>query len=119
MTTNHRYNEMKYRILKLLFNAGKHLSPEEIAKELGAELKTIKSHLTRLHKFSYIWRRIEERANKKNNFCYRYLKPAGLKTFFQLDERVKIRTITGIFVPLNLSKPIPEQALLKYHEAIM
>lgn len=109
---------MKYRILKLLFNARKHLSPKEIAEELRANLKTIKSHLTRLHKHSYIWRRTEERANKKNNFCYRYLKPEGLNIFFQLDERVKIRTITGIFVPLNLSKSIPEQAMFKYHEAL-
>ena len=109
---------MKYRILKLLFNPRRHLSPEEIAEELGAKLKTIKSHLTRLHKFSYIWRRIEERATKKNNFCYRFLKPEGLKIFFQLDERVKIRTITGIFVPLNLGKPLPEQAMLKYQEAL-
>ena len=109
---------MKYSILKLLFNARRYLSPREIAEELEANLKTIKSHLTRLHKFSYIWRRIEERANKKNNFCYRYLKPEGLKVFFQLDERVKIRTITGIFVPLNLSKPTPEQAMFKYQEAL-
>jgi hypothetical protein len=125
--SNHKFNEMKYRILNLLFYATEYLSPKDIAEKLGANLKTTKNHLSRLsrmyhrhkksdlrHSFGYIWRKKEWRKGRRNKYCYRFLKPDGLKIFYRLDERVKIRRITGIFVPLNLNKPIPYEARMRY-----
>jgi hypothetical protein len=68
--------------------------------------------------YPIIWCINETREGKRNQFCYRFLKPRGLTTFFKMDERVKIRTATGILVTLNLKKPIPIEAWTKYHEAI-
>lgn len=108
--SKHHYNEMKYKILKTLFFSHKYFTPEEIANTVGVSVHAVRQRLTNLNKWGYIWRRQEFRKNG-NDYCYRYLKPKGFITFIELDKRVKLREETGIFIPLNLKKPIPEEAM--------
>ena len=107
------YNEVKYRILKTLFYARKYLTPTEIAQQAGTSLHAVTENLSTMFKWGYIWRRQEYR-NRRNEFCYKYLKPKGINVYFKLNERVTMREITGIFIPLNLKKPIPAEANRAY-----
>ena len=108
------YNEVKYLILKTLFYSKRYLTPTEISQNAGDSLHATTDRLTEMFKWGYIWRRQEYRDKNRNEFCYKFLKPKGINIFYRLDERVKIRETTGIFVSLNLKKPIPPKALILY-----
>lgn len=108
--TIHRHNEAKYLILKTLFTAHRYLSPKEITQKTGIPLNVATERLRRYTKQGYIWRREEFRANRKNQYCYGFLKPMGIRVFALLDDRVKLQEETGVHIPLNLKKPIPQEA---------
>lgn len=110
----HHYNEMKYLILSLLRESKKDYSPQEIAYAVGTSLDGVKQRLRMLNKLGYVWRKVEIRKRRKNYFSYKNLKPKGERIFLKLDERVRIRDITGINISLNLNKRIPDYAVIEY-----
>ncbi len=108
------FNETKYKVLKTLFDAKKHLTPKEVADAIGISIQSSGKQLSVLHKWEYIWRRREVRAGKRNYYVYRSMKPKGLRVFFKLDKRREIQEVTGIPVPMNFDKPIPDSAVQEY-----
>jgi predicted transcriptional regulator len=112
----HHYNEMKYLILSLLRSSNKDYSPREIADAVGTTLDGAKQRLRLLNMLGYIWRKEETRKGRKNYFSYKNLKPKGERVFLRLDERVKIREVTGIDISLNLNKHIPDYAVIEYRK---
>ena len=105
------YNEIKYKLLKIFSYPSKYHTPEELAEMAGTDVHSMRQRLTQLIRWRYIWRRQEYRKNG-NTYCYRYLKPKGWSIYFELDKRVKLREETGIFISLNLKKPIPTEAMM-------
>lgn len=109
------FNETKYKILALLYHSTRELSPQDIADEVDISLHGAKERLRMLNKFGYIWRKVETRKKRKNFFSYMNLKPKGERVLSMLDERIRIQKETGITIPLNLKKSIPEIAKSEYN----
>ncbi len=116
--SRNKYNETKYRILAFLKKSYCELSPLDIADGAGTTLQGAKERLRLLNKMGYIWRKMETRKGKRNYYSYSNLKPKGERVFEQLDERIKIREVTGIQISLNLNKPIPEVARIEYNRML-
>lgn len=104
-------NEVKYKILKIFSYPFKYYTPEELADMVGISSNAMRQRLSNLFNWKYIWRRQEFRKNG-NRYCYRFNKEKGWRVFFELDRRVKLREETGIYVSLNLKKPIPQEVMM-------
>ncbi len=107
------YNETKYLILRTLFNTDRYLTPVEIARKCGLTLQAVKSALTRLYRWRYIWRSIDRRKTR-NWYIYCRLKQKGLRVYLECNKRKTIEELTNCRVPLNLKKPIPHGVYLIY-----
>lgn len=118
-STSHRFNELKYKILKALnFSKGYYYTPAELAEIAGISEHAMSQALSRLVVWGYIWRKIEYRKSKKNKYIYAHPKPKGSRVFTELDKRMKIKHYTGIFVSMKLKEPIPDIAQRRYDEML-
>jgi hypothetical protein len=84
---------------------------------LGMTQNGIRTRLLMYYLQGYLWRR-RVPWKRECDYAYRYLKPHGIRTLAEMARRVKIREITGIWVPLNRKKPIPYDVLKLYREII-
>jgi hypothetical protein len=119
----HKHNEAKYKILATLYYSDRFLTPEEIADETGLTNAATRTRLSKMFLQGYLWRRKDERACR-TGYCYRYLKPMGVRVlkgsvrYIGLEERIRIKDLTGMDVPMNLKKQVPSDAMSEYRRLI-
>ncbi len=101
-----RYNEVKYKILRLLFHSARDFSPQEIADAVGITRQHSKEQVHRLTDMNYIWRKLETRKGQRNYYVYCNLKPKGRRVLRRLEQRIKLREQTGREISLNLKKSV-------------
>ncbi len=102
----HKYNEAKYKILRLLYHSAYDFSPQEIASAVGITLPHAKEQVHRLTDMNYIWRKVETRKGRRNYFVYCNLKPKGKRVLKRFEDRIKLQKQTGREISLNLKKSI-------------
>ncbi len=74
--TRNKFDESKYAIFQVLEHPGRYLSPRDIAMMSGLSLACVKSELTRLTEWHYIWR-AKNRGSGRHWYVYRALKQKG------------------------------------------
>lgn len=116
--TRCRENEAKYKIFNVLYHTRKYLLPRQIAKLTGLSEGGVRTRLSKQYSMGYIWRKIC-RWKGENGFMYRYLKPKGIRVFYELERRMKIREVTGTNISLNWKKRVPYDVLNQYQRLII
>ncbi len=116
--TRCRHNEAKYKILSTLYRSRRYLLPRTIAESTGLSEGGVRTRLSKLNKYGYIWRR-KCSFKGENGYIYRYLKPRGIRIYMELNRRLKIQEVTGIKISLNWKERVPVEAIIQYQRLIM
>ncbi len=98
--TRNKFDESKYAIFLVLEHPGRYLSPRDISRKSGLTLACVKSELTRLTEWHYIWR-ARNRGSGRHWYVYRALKQKGKRMLEKWKKLKAQEAETGVPVSLK------------------
>jgi DNA-binding MarR family transcriptional regulator len=106
LIVSHKYNEIKYLILRLIYHNARDYTAAELAEAIGISLHNATEQMRRLYQMGYVYRKKEHRKRRRNRYLYGALCQKGKRILKRLEDRVKLQKQTGKEISLNLKRSV-------------